>query len=80
MAGVEEDPEERVAEVAIDDRVEHPAGLTDVEGLVPLGDGREVRRDQALHVVGDLGRQPGLVLDHEARPGSRGRPRSRRRP
>ena len=53
MAGVEEDPEERVAEVPIDDVEERPAGLADMERGVPLGDRREVRPDETLDVVAD---------------------------
>ena len=47
VARVEEDAEERVAEVAVDDRLEGAAGLADVQRLVPLGDRREVRRRPA---------------------------------
>ena len=47
VAGVEEDPEERVAEVAVDDRVERAAGLADPQRAVPLRDGREVRARRA---------------------------------
>ena len=68
MPGVEEDPEERVAEMAVDDGLERAAGLADVQGAVPLGDGREVGADQALDVVGDAGREPGRVLDDETGP------------
>ena len=38
VARVEEDPEERVAEMAVDDLVERAAGLADVKRLVPLDD------------------------------------------
>ena len=69
MARVQEDPEERVAEVAIDDLLERAAGLADVERAVPLGDRREVRPDQPLDVVAGCpsGSSAG-VLDDEARP------------
>ena len=70
MARVQEDPEERVAEVAVDDRLERAAGLADVERLVPLGDRGEVRPDQPIDVVADPGRQLRRVLDEEARRGS----------
>ena len=68
MAGVEEDPEERVAEVAVDDRLERAAGLADPQRAVPLGDRREVRPDEPLDVVADPVRQLGGVLDDEPGP------------
>ena len=40
VAGVQEDPEERVAEVAVDDLLERAAGLADAQRPVPLGDRR----------------------------------------
>ena len=57
VAGVEPDPEERVAEPAVDDLLEHAARLADVERLVPLRDRLEVRGDEPLDVVADAGRQ-----------------------
>ncbi len=48
---IEEDAEERVAEVALDDVVERAAGLPDAERPVPLRDRLEVRPDQPLDVV-----------------------------
>ena len=53
MAGVEEDAEERVAEVPVDDRLQRAAHLTDVQRPVPLGDRLEVRADEPLDVVAD---------------------------
>ena len=74
MAGVEEDAEERVAEVPIDDARQLAAGDADVERLVPLGDGVEVGRHEPLDVVLDAARQLGGVLDHEARATVEGAP------
>ena len=65
---VEEDAEEWVAQVAVDDGLQGTAGLAHVEGLQPLGDGQEVGRHQALHVVGDARRQLRGLLHHEAGP------------
>ena len=79
VAGVEEDAEERVAEAAVDDRLERPAGLADVERAVPLGHGREVRPDEPLDVVADPVGQLGRVLDDEARPAGEGAPDPERR-
>ena len=67
VARVEEDPEERVAQAAVDDRLERAAGLADVERLVPLGDGLEVRPDEPVDVVADSVGQLRGVLDDEAR-------------
>ena len=53
MSRVEEDPEERVAEVTIDDLLQRPTDLPDVQRAVPLGHRFEVRRDQPVDVVGD---------------------------
>ncbi len=66
VPGVQEDPEERVAEVAVDDVEQRAAGLPDVQRPVPLGDRLEVRRHQPLDVVADPVRQLRRVLDDEA--------------
>ena len=68
VAGVEADPEEGVAEPAIDDLLEHAALLADVQRPVPLRDRLEVRGDEPLDVVADAGRQAGGILDDEPRP------------
>ena len=65
MARVQEDPEERVAEAAIDDLLERAAGLADAQRLVPLGDRLEVRPDEPVDVVPDPVRQLRRVLDDE---------------
>ncbi len=54
MPGVQEDSEERVAEAPVDDLLEHPALLADMERLVPLDDGLEIGGDELLDVVGYL--------------------------
>ena len=70
MAGVEEDPEERIAQPARDDLVERAAGLADPERAVPLGDGLEVGPDEPLDVVPDPDRQLGRRPPRGTRPGS----------
>ena len=74
MTGVEEDAEERVGEAAVDDRLEGAAGLADVEGPVPLGDGLEVRADEPFDVIADLRRQVRRIVGDEARPAGEGAP------
>ena len=64
---VEEDAEELVAEMAVDDLLQGPAHLADVQRAVPLGDRLEVRRDQPLDVVG------GPVRERRRRPRRRSR-------
>ena len=49
-------------------RCSSPPDLADVQRAVPLGDRREVRRDEALDVVLGALRQLGRVLDDEAGP------------
>ena len=66
MPGVEEDPEERIAEPLHDRVVQRAAGRPDAQALVPRGDRLEVRRHEALDVIPDRGRELGRVLDHEA--------------
>ena len=68
VAGVEEDPEERVAEPPVDDLLEHPARLPDAQRPVPLGDRLEIRPDEPLDVVADARRQLAGVLDDEPGP------------
>ena len=68
VPGVEEDPEERVAQTAVDDGLQLTADLADVEGAVPLGDGLEVRGDEAVDVVLHPVRQLRRVVDDEAGP------------
>ena len=68
MAGIEEDAEERVAEVAVDDLLEHASHLADVQRLVPLGHGGEVGHDEPLDVVVDPCGQLRRLLDDEACP------------
>ena len=68
MAGIENDAEERVAQVAIDDLVEDAAGLADVQRAIPFRDGLEVRPDKSIDVIADRAGQPGRVLDHEPGP------------
>ena len=46
MPGIERDPEERIAQVAVDDGLEFATDLPDVQRAVPVGDGREVRSDE----------------------------------
>ena len=65
MAGVQEDPEERVAEAAGDDLVQDARRSADPQGAVPLGDGGEVRPDEPVDVVADRRRQLRGVLDDE---------------
>src|SRR5205823_14774857 len=65
VARVQEDPEERVAEMAIDDRLERSTGLADVERRVPVCDRGEVRGDEPLDIVVDPWWQLGRVADHE---------------
>ena len=79
MAGVEEDPEERVAEAAVDDLLERAADLADAKRPVPLDDRLEVRADEALDVVADPVGQLGRVLDDEAGPAVEGSPDPERR-
>ena len=68
MPGVERDSEERVAQVAVDDGLEFAAHLADVQRLVPVGHGREVRRDEAFDiVVGSVGKLR-RILDDESGP------------
>ena len=66
VARVEEDAEERVAEVSVDDLVERASGLADVQRAVPLGHRLEVRGDQPLHVVADPRRQLRRIFDDES--------------
>ena len=66
VARVQEDAEERVAQAAVDDRLERAARLADVQRLVPLDDRLEVRPDEPVDVVPDAGRQLRRVLDDEA--------------
>ena len=80
VAGVEEDPEERVAEVAVDDLLQRPADLADVQRAVPLGHRLEVRRDEPLDVVGDPVGELGRILGDEAGAAVEARPRSRTPP
>ena len=68
VPGVQEDPEERVAEPAVDDRLEGAARLADAERVVPLGDRLEVRSNEPLDVVADARRQLAGILDDESRP------------
>ena len=68
MPGVDEDPEEGVAEAAVDDRLQRAADLADMEGAVPLGDGLEVRGHEPVDVVLHPVRQLRCVVDHEAGP------------
>ena len=70
MARVEEDAEERIAEVLVDDGLQRTADLADVERLVPRGDGSEIRPDELVDVVADALWQLGRVLDDE--PGATG--------
>ena len=79
VAGVEEDAEERVAEVAVDDRLQRAAGLADVQRPVPLGDRREVRRRRAVDVVADRRRAARRRPRPRSRRGSSARPRCRTR-
>ena len=67
VPGVEEDPEERVTEAAVDDGLQRAARLADADGRVPLGDRLEVRRDEALHVVAHAVRELRRVGHDEAR-------------
>ena len=59
-------PKNGVAEMAVDDLLQRPADLADVQRAVPLGDRLEVRRDQPLDVVGDPVGQLRRVLGDEA--------------
>ena len=68
VARVQEDPEERIAEPPVDDRLEVAARDADPEGPVPLDDGGEVRPDQPVDVVADRLRELGGVLDDEPGP------------
>ena len=52
MAGIERDPEERITQTAVDDRLQLATHLADVQRAVPLGHRLEVRRHQPLDVVG----------------------------
>src|SRR5690606_38051686 len=76
VTGIEEEPEERVAEATEDDVVEHLALLADVERLVPLDDRLEVGPDELLDVVGDVGGELRGVTDDEAGPAVEGTPDS----
>ena len=78
VAGVEEDPEERIAEPAIDDRLERATDLADPERAVPLRDRLEVRPDEPLDIVPDRRRELALVLDDEPGPAIERAPDSER--
>ena len=67
VPGVEEDPEERIAEPPHDRVVQRAAGLPDAQALVPRGDRLEVRRRRGAR------RSP------RSGPGARSRPRPRSR-
>jgi hypothetical protein len=51
VSWVEGDTEERVAQMTVDDGLQLAAHLADMQRLVPIGHGREVRRDEAFDVV-----------------------------
>ena len=74
MAGVQEDPKERIAEMAIDDLLKHSADLADVQCFVPRDYGLEVRSNQPLDVVMDLDWQLTSVLDNETSAAVEGAP------
>ena len=62
VARIEDDAEERIAEVALDERVDLAAGDADADRLVPFGGAGEVGRGQPLDVVADVVRQARLRL------------------
>ena len=66
MAGIEGDPEERIAQVAVDDRLQLATDLADVESAVPLGHRLEVRRHQPFDVVAGPVGELRCVLGNEA--------------
>ena len=68
VPGVQEDPEERVAEPAVDDLLERPARLPDADRAIPLGDRLEIRSHELLDVVADARRQLAGILDDEPGP------------
>ena len=68
VAGVEEDPEERIAQTLGDDVVQHATGLSHMQCLVPLHDRCEVGSDESIDVVVDGRRELGGIFDHETRP------------
>ena len=70
MTGVDEDPEEWVAEVLVDDRLKRTAGLADAERGIPRADRGEIRADEPIEVVADRVGELVSVLDHE--PGAAG--------
>ena len=75
MPGVEEDAEERVAEMAQAMMSwSSPPADADADRPVPLGDRGEVRRHEALDVVADAVRAARGILDHEAGAAGQGAP------
>ena len=58
--------------------LERASGLPDAQGGVPLGDRAEVRRDEALHVVGDVVRHAAGVLGDPPGPAVEGAPDAER--